>query len=412
MTTRVRLLRRFPPEERKKLLRDRKRWAWMLRWYEPGGSMPSESIGFYAEARDDWRPTRGRQQRLTLGQAERARQKRQAELEAGTAKPRLSPSARMPWAEFVTSYLAETKGTMRDSSLRCVREAFDRFHEVAEPTCPGDVNAGMVKRFVQALRDKGRADATIQKHIAAMRRVWNDPATDLAKAGNPFVIGRKGLRIRLTIEEKEWHWYGLEELQSVLAACPDLWWRTLIFTAYTTALRLGEVLNARWCDLDLDGLDVNVRSREDDDACWEWVPKGKYRRTVPLTGHAAGMLKRLRLCCSDAIPYAFIPATRYAWIQRQRATGKWHSRREPVNNLLRNYKTILARAGVEVDAFHSLRKSCITNWLKDGVPPHEVQAMAGHASVETTMKYYAKVDIDGRARVRQASERATSGIVA
>ncbi len=102
----------------------------------------------------------------------------------------------------------------------------------------------------------------------------------------------------------------------------------------------------------------------------------------------------------------------HAWIQRQRATGKWHSRREPVNNLLRNYKTILARAGVEVDAFHSLRKSCITNWLKDGVPPHEVQAMAGHASIETTMKYYAKVDIDGRARVRQASERATSGIVA
>ena len=30
----------------------------------------------------------------------------------------------------------------------------------------------------------------------------------------------------------------------------------------------------------------------------------------------------------------------------------------------------------------------------------------------TTMRYYAKVDIDGRARVRQASERATSGIVA
>lgn len=73
MTTRVRLLRRLPPDERKKSLRDRKRWAWMLRWYEPGGSMPSESIGYYAEARDDWRPVRGSRARLTLGQAERAR---------------------------------------------------------------------------------------------------------------------------------------------------------------------------------------------------------------------------------------------------------------------------------------------------------------------------------------------------
>lgn len=96
MTTRVRLLRRFPPDERKKPLRDRKRWAWMLRWYELGGSMPSESIGYYAEARDDWRPVRGSRARLTLGQAERARQRKQAELEAGTVKPRPSPSARMP----------------------------------------------------------------------------------------------------------------------------------------------------------------------------------------------------------------------------------------------------------------------------------------------------------------------------
>ena len=412
MTTRVRLLRRFPPEERKKLLRDRKRWAWMLRWYEPGGSMPSESIGFYAEARDDWRPTRGRQQRLTLGQAERARQRKQTQLEAGTAKPRPSPSARMPWAEFREAYLAETRGTMRDSSLKCLWEAMDVFAQAVNPTTPADVGATMVKRFVKLQRDKGRSDATVKKHVASLRRIWNDPATDLAKTGNPFVLGRKGLRIRLTVREKEWNRYTSDEIQAVMSACPDLWWRAFIFAAYTTGLRLGELVNLRWCDVDTEALEVHVRPRKDTDEAWGWVPKGKHQRTVPLTGHAAAMLTHLSRTRSPANPYVFIPQDRYREIQSQRAAGRWNELRVPLNNRIRGYKRILRRAGVPIDAFHSLRKSCITNWLEGGVPPHEVMAMAGHASVETTMKYYSKVDRSALDRVRAASERYTKGIVA
>ena len=83
-----------------------------------------------------------------------------------------------------------------------------------------------------------------------------------------------------------------------------------------------------------------------------------------------------------------------------------------MNNRQRDYKATLRRAGVPVDTFHRLRKSCVTNWLEGGVPPYEVQAMAGHASVETTMRYYSKVDKTVLNRVRAASERYTAGIVA
>ena len=76
-----------------------------------------------------------------------------------------------------------------------------------------------------------------------------------------------------------------------------------------------------------------------------------------------------------------------------------------MNNFLRDYYRILGLAGVPKDEFHSLRKTCITNWLEDGVAPHIVQHMAGHASVETTIRYYSKVDRTAIRRVRQASER-------
>ena len=69
--------------------------------------MPSESVGYYAEARDTWKPSQGEQQRLTVKEAERARQSKQADLKHEKAKVRPSPSARMPWAEFSETYLAE-----------------------------------------------------------------------------------------------------------------------------------------------------------------------------------------------------------------------------------------------------------------------------------------------------------------
>ena len=412
MQTRVRLIRRYPAEERRKPKGERKRWVWVLRGYESGGSMPSESVGYYAEARDTWKPSKGEQQRLTVKEAARARQSKQADLKHDKAKVRPSPTARMPWAEFCVSYLAETKGTVCDSTLQSYGESLKIFAQAVSPSAPAEVNAATVKRFVKLQRDGGRSDATIKKHLASLRRVWNDPPTELAKTGNPFVTGRKGLRIRLTVREKEWHWYQSDEIQSVLGACTDVWWRSLIFTAYTTALRLGELQNVRWCDFDPQKLELHVRPRSDDDACWGWVPKGKYRRTLPVIGHDAGMLNRLRVSYGDTSPYIFVQPTRYAEVQRQRALGRWHSRREPVNNLLRDYKGVLARAGVEVNAFHSLRKSCITNWLADGVPPHEVQAMAGHADLTTTMRYYSKVSTDAMVRVREASERSVKGVVA
>lgn len=172
------------------------------------------------------------------------------------------------------------------------------------------------------------------------------------------------------------------------------------------------MVNLRWCDVDTEALEVHVRPRKDTDETWGWVPKGKHRRTVPLTGHAAALFAHLFRTRDPASPYALIPGDRYREIQAQRAAGRWNDLRVPMNNRIRGYKRILRRAGVPVDAFHSLRKSCVTNWLEGGVPPHEVQAMAGHASVETTMKYYAKVDRTALDRVRAASERYTKGIVA
>ena len=50
--------------------------------------------------------------------------------------------------------------------------------------------------------------------------------------------------------------------------------------------------------------------------------------------------------------------------------------------------TIYKRVGIEDLAFHDLCATCITEWFEQGMMPHEVMYLAGHSSIDTTLKYY------------------------
>ena len=67
------------------------------------------------------------------------------------------------------------------------------------------------------------------------------------------------------------------------------------------------------------------------------------------------------------------------------------------NNVHRDFEATVIRAGlVDGDgkarySMHDLRDSFVTDMFTNGLDPKSVQGMAGHSSVETTMKYYAAV---------------------
>ena len=61
-------------------------------------------------------------------------------------------------------------------------------------------------------------------------------------------------------------------------------------------------------------------------------------------------------------------------------------------NVWRDFQMLFKRAGVTPyeKPFHSLRKTCITDWAGK-FPAHVVKEWAGHADIRTTLKYYLKV---------------------
>ena len=70
--------------------------------------------------------------------------------------------------------------------------------------------------------------------------------------------------------------------------------------------------------------------------------------------------------------------------------GKWTSRSEIINNLVRDFGVIRNRSGVTECTLHDLRRPAITNWARH-LPIQVVQQLAGHSDISTTRKYYLTV---------------------
>jgi len=76
-----------------------------------------------------------------------------------------------------------------------------------------------------------------------------------------------------------------------------------------------------------------------------------------------------------------------------------------VNNFSRQFNHILDRASCKRGEFHDFRRTAFTNWLTGGMSEHEVMILAGHASFNTTHRFYLAVATDLVDRAREASSQ-------
>ena len=173
-------------------------------------------------------------------------------------------------------------------------------------------------------------------------------------------------------------------------------------------MRRGELLNTTWQDIDFAGQKINVSPKDDTEHTWQWHIKDTDRRSVPLTDEVVKLLVELQAEQPEGSTYVFVPPQRYDRIQQAREAGKWTVRQGkcPVGNFRRQFLLVLSRASIKQGTFHDLRRTCITNWFAHGLSEFEVMVMAGHASFETTRRFYMAIRNDLIDRARQASSDA------
>lgn len=188
-------------------------------------------------------------------------------------------------------------------------------------------------------------------------------------------------------------------------------WELLIRLCLGTGMRRGELMNTTWRDIDFAHMTIDVSSKKGCEDTWEWYIKDTDRRTLPLTADLVKSLVELQMSQPEGNPYIFVPMARYERIQELRRTGQWtvEKGRSPLSKFCHHFNKIRQRAGIKASTFHDLRRTCLNNWVIQGLSLHEVKELAGHASIETTDRFYLAVRKDVVDRARAASEASRKG---
>lgn len=168
--------------------------------------------------------------------------------------------------------------------------------------------------------------------------------------------------------------------------------RTMVasFLTFFCALRISEVCNLQWRDIDLD-------------ECRLKIVDGKNHKDafIPISPIVMPILRKWReIAVGEKY---FLPSEKY------------RSEHYKDSSLLKDYKKALKRAGLHIPTeknsagrqqhqykFHTLRHTRCTNLLSNGVPVEKVQKFMRHDDLETTMGYTWILDKEMNKAVEQA----------
>lgn len=162
--------------------------------------------------------------------------------------------------------------------------------------------------------------------------------------------------------------FEIQRLLTALDESANPLLRYFVPMALLTGARKRELLDARWCDIDLDR------------RIWR-IPMTKSGRAliIPLTNEVVVLLNELKgklnLMLGDR------SGDQCQWIFPNPKTGK------PFASIYHCWNTARIKAGLSDLRIHDLRHSFASALVNQGVPIYDVQKLLGHQSVKTTERY-------------------------
>jgi len=262
-----------------------------------------------------------------------------------------------------------------------------------------------------------------KQHLKYCRAIFNAAVEWRYIVRSPFLPVRSSGSSPLRVKPKSRAWHHLTpgEFDRLLAVVPNVKRRAAYWLMYGCGLRPGEVYNLTLDRVDLESRRVYVANLAVTNSVPPFVVKADGQsadtkeRSVPIPEVA---IADLTAACQQAFKsggFVVLTPERFATVQNNwrlcREGEPWAGRsehrswqnRDMLNNLLRDTKAYLRKAGVDLTAPFTLtafRKSFGQNHANAGTPPRTLAKLMGHADVSVTMEFYN--------RVTDANERAAA----
>lgn len=236
-------------------------------------------------------------------------------------------------------------------------EVFLRYDWADKPL--SKVTAQTFAQFRDA-RLKQVRPATVVRELGILRSVFETARNewDIPLPENPLIKVRKpkqpDARNRRLLDGE------LNKLLDACKACRNDWLLQCILFAIETGMRRGEILNIRWCDIDLDNSLLTIP-----------ITKNGHSRCIPLTSQAVSILKSRsnnRREPKDLVFDTTANAFRLAWERCKR-------------------RVAIAYPEISDLRFHDLRHEAVSRFFEMGLSVPEVALISGHRDPRMLFKY-------------------------
>lgn len=261
-----------------------------------------------------------------------------------------------------------------------------------------DLTAQHVQALLNAKADAGLAPATIQVMHAVLKRALRQ-AEDWGLI--QFNAAAKVPAPRIPDDERRY--LSADEARVLLAAVQGQRDEALYTLALNLGLRQGELLGLRWVDVDLEARELHVRQQliRPHGRTEFGPPKSKRSaRTLPL---GAGLVTVLHAHKGRQLEERLQRVR--TWEDHGLVFPSLVGTAQTPGNVLSGFKRLLREVGLPKVTFHSLRHSCATLLVAEGVPMRVVMEILGHATIAITARVYAHVIEESTREAVEAIER-------
>ena len=155
------------------------------------------------------------------------------------------------------------------------------------------------------------------------------------------------------------------------------WLRPVVIVLAWTGMRIGELVNLRWKDVDLDHRLIHISVQE------AWKPKGRRDRTVPMHPKVEAALRNQPV---GEYVFAGPNGGRLA----DRCTRRALKQDQP-------------KLGVNVGDQHAFRRFFATTMIRNGVDVETVRQWGGWKSLKTMLRYLADVEAPDSVKAMDAA---------
>ena len=256
--------------------------------------------------------------------------------------------------DFAEEFKSNKASELRQSSLKRIEFSLKPLTEKFGLKHLNDISSFEIEKYRKERKDSGKADATINRELQALRHLFNKAIAWGKAHQNPVsqvkLRKEENSRVRFLSDEEE---------TCLLQACgPTL--RAIVVAALNTGFRRGELLSLYWSDVDFVHSLITVQGA---------YAKNGERRTIPMNGELRRLLTSLK-ANADNTGNVFL-----------------NSNGEAYRLVSTVFDEAVERANITDFHFHDLRHTFASRLIMAGVDLRTVQVLMGHKTINMTLRY-------------------------